>query len=133
MPAISSIVNRRVSSTFCMEPDDTATPTIAGAIAGAGTSKITIAPGLLAALPYIAMSFPASSGKQLFYCRLPVGLGVFLYRVEGLRRVVCRQTEHHSLMVPGYRCKSLRLGGEAPLAGHCVRRVSTCEYVRIRR
>jgi hypothetical protein len=37
MSAISSIVKRRVSSTFWTEPADTATPHIAGAIAGSGT------------------------------------------------------------------------------------------------
>jgi hypothetical protein len=54
MSAISSIVKRRVSSTFCIEPADTATPHIAGAMAGSGTSKITITPGPLLALPYKA-------------------------------------------------------------------------------
>src|SRR6266478_1679459 len=90
MSAISSIVKRRVSSAFWIEPADTATPTIAGAIAGSGTSKITSAPGPLLALPYIATSLPpaAASTCSTAARRSVLGFSLIAFRACGVYSAV---------------------------------------------
>src|SRR6516162_3418088 len=97
MSAISSIVKRRVSSTFCTEPADTATPHIAGAMAGSGTSKIKDhhRAGTVAGPAIHGDELPTRSFEQLLHCRSPIGVGVLPHRIQGLRRVVRCQTEQH--------------------------------------
>src|ERR1043165_885917 len=90
MSAISSIVKRRVSSTFWIEPADMATPLIAGPIAGSGTSKITITPGPLVALPYIETSVPpaALSTCSTAARRLVLGFSLIALRAGGVYSAV---------------------------------------------
>ena len=40
--------------------------------------------------------------KQLFNCRLAVRVGVFPHRVQGLRCIICRQTEQHGRRPPKF-------------------------------
>src|SRR6266700_2911530 len=73
-----------------MVPADTATPDIAGAIAGSVTSKITITPGPLAALPYIATSLPpaAASTCSTAAWRLVLGFSLIALRACGVYSAV---------------------------------------------
>src|SRR6516165_6721557 len=106
-----------------MEPDDTATPHIAGAIAGSGTSKITIAPGPLLALPYMATSFPpaAPSNCSTAARRSVLGFSLIAFTACGVYSAV----KQNSIDLP-----SLAL----PLVGSCVIPTptmpkNTCDYV----
>jgi hypothetical protein len=74
MSAISSIVKRRISSTFCIEPADTATPHIAGAMAGSHSDELS-----------------TGSFEQLFDCRSPIGVGVLSFCVKQ-NSIGCRVT-----------------------------------------
>src|SRR6516162_6974960 len=114
MSAISSIVKRRVSSTFCTEPADTATPHIAGAMAGSGTSKITIAPGPLLALPYIATSFPpaAASNCSTAARRSVLGFSRIAFRACGVYSAVIQNSI--GVTLPWLSCSIATLGGVLP-------------------